>query len=359
MELGETLSYPTSQTESGPTREWVPPPPDPAPVTDPTSAPTATYLPPTDEGEAPPSELAFTASPDAAGTTPSEEASETNEAFSVGPQQRHRPDAGWGTPLLILCLASWAILATIAAAWLKYRESHFRPPHPLEVVPDVDGDKPGARKVSSIKGTEMPRVHRALSDHLITPLGQPITLGDLRVTPGNLEWSKVQITSERGGKPLDLDGQALKLHLKLENLSKTLAFVPLDAYYVRRYPIPDDLKGMYDHAQYLPYSYLKVGNRSPFLYGGPAGYSKVGTGRDRDLVVGQKINIELKPGESLETFICTDPTNKHAKRLFANLDKNEELLWRIRLRRGAVEVKGKLKPASAVIGVRFTASQLP
>ena len=368
MDLEETLSYPAPPPEMTPTQEWVPPSPDPAPVPEPPAETTAAYMPPTDPG-APSPELAFSTSQEAETTQATSTETQNENAFAVGPQQRRRPEAGWGTPLLILCLASWAILATIAAAWLKYRETHYRPPHPLELVPDLEGDKPGARKVQGEDGPKLPPLDRELASHLVIGLGETLTLGNLRVTTGKAEWSKVQLVSEEGGRPLNLDGKALKLHLKLENVSTNVAFAPLDAFFVRRFPAgkrPNEDEEAFEHTERGPYNYLLVGEyakglklyeKNP-LYGGPAGWNSVRSRRQREFVVGQQANAELMPGKTMDTFVCTDPIDPKATKLFNKMGEKEKLFWRIRLRRGVVEHKGKLKSATAVIGVRFTADQI-
>ena len=73
-------------------------------------------------------------------------------------------------------------------------------------------------------------------------------------------------------------------------------------------------------------------------------------------VVGQELERELKPGEEMETFICTDPEDK---RLEEALRRHKgALLWRVQLRRGSVVHGDRRIPCTAVIGVEFESSDI-
>ena len=66
------------------------------------------------------------------------------------PQIRAPADrGGWLIALLVVPLISYSILATIAVVYLRF--FHSAPttqPHPLEMIPDIEGEKPGAKRVN-------------------------------------------------------------------------------------------------------------------------------------------------------------------------------------------------------------------
>src|SRR5262249_34741126 len=71
--------------------------------------------------------------------------------------------------------------------------------------------------------------------------------------------------------------------------------------------------------------------------------------QNRSWVVGRKDEaVFLKPGETLETFVSTDGRDP---RVVGALAADEPLLYRVHLRVGLVEHRGREVPATAVIGV--------
>lgn len=295
----------------------------------------------------------------------------TNEGETTAPSalhssaSRHRASSGWGLPLLIIPLISWAIFATVALLMLRARESKL-PPHPLEMMPDIDGDKTGGRKVSG-RGYNMPKVVTELPSNLRVKLGESIRLGDLRVTPERVGWGRIQLRTEGSDQVHEPDEQALKLHLRFENVSENLAFSPLDSYFVRRWPAKKreiENEGAYMHTKYPPFTFMEIGSGKNLkrFYGGPTGWSDEEGRRKlrqvREFIVGQDINREVLPGKDLPTYIASDPEDPKWLAALKKLGKKDPILWRIRVRRGGVMVDGSLKSATAVIGVEFTADQI-
>ena len=93
-------------------------------------------------------------------------------------------------------------------------------------------------------------------------------------------------------------------------------------------------------------------------------------GLKRDWLEGRK-NADregLEPGESAETFVCTDGWNPAIQLLLFGLEADGKgtqkpysgnLLWRVQLRRGLIAHKDRKLPATCVIGVEFTSADLP
>ena len=59
----------------------------------------------------------------------------------------------------------------------------------------------------------------------------------------------------------------------------------------------------------------------------------------------------------MKTFVCTDPENR-ALAEAVKASRGQTIEWRVQVRRGAVDVKGRRIPASCVIGVEFTDKQI-
>src|SRR5207237_4416632 len=113
------------------------------------------------------------ASPEPASNEPMPDLAELSALASSVPSG-HRPDPRMRERLFVILvlvpLISYAILATIAIAILYMRPAG---PHPLEFLPDLEGDHKGAKQT---KGKTM-RINRVdpncpMPAHLLQPLGQ-------------------------------------------------------------------------------------------------------------------------------------------------------------------------------------------
>jgi DNA-directed RNA polymerase subunit RPC12/RpoP len=252
---------------------------------------------------------------------------------------------------LLLPLASYAILATILLIILAIKLNNTTTPTLLDKIPDLDGDNPGVKKRGELhhwqgndKLTRLP-----LPSSLRTPLGQTLTVGALEVTPTKVVQTKVAYYDEKApNKPWPCEYDSLVLHLRLRNTASDYAFTPLDNYFDRKYhPSTGDVK---------PFTQLEIGER--VFYGGPAEwYSRNRKGdnhTDRQWLKGRKDFDEegLGPGQTMKTFVCTDGNDANV--VVAAAEFQGAFLWRVHLRRGLVNVKGKDVSATAVVGVQFT-----
>jgi hypothetical protein len=278
-------------------------------------------------------------------------ANEEEDLARAIPKPRIRPPAdrgGWLIALLIVPLISYSILATIAVIYLRwFHETPTNQPHPLETIPDLEGENPGVRpgkKRVSVNFKE--RQERDLPPRLRTRLGEPIQIGDLNVEPLSVEFRKIEFLSPQS-EPVASADPVLVLNLRLTNTSENLAFHPLDPYFERRWvPVKDQGKAG------MPFTYLTVGK--DHFYGGPIKTEE--REEHRESIKGQRLGHELQPGESFETFICTspdDPVQGAVER------SRQPMLWRVQVRRGLVKTpnRGDVS-ASAVIGVEFTRDQV-
>jgi hypothetical protein len=287
-------------------------------------------------------------------------------AFGGGgaPVVRRSSGVNWFLPLVVLPLISYSVLATGVIVFLimqvQQARSYNRRFNPFEKVPDVSGDNPGGRKILNYSSS---LVRDPLPPHLVTELGKPLTIGSLEVTPLRVERKRVAVLVENFVKPEPCQHDSLVLHLRLKNISNDEVFVPLDNYFDRHYSMTTGG---------LPplTNLLAVDTRPPLrFYGGPAPWFPPGSKNRRQWVEGRNITRQdaLKPGEEAETFLCTDGEDPRMPLLIDGV--NEEglkvrepyrgkFLWRIQVRRGAVQILGKEYWACAVIGVAFSAETI-
>jgi hypothetical protein len=280
---------------------------------------------------------------------------------------RPRSRSGWHIALFIIPLISYAVLASIAAGilWFRQQELKSKPTtDPLKVLPDVDGEFPTNQKGSkrkvidrlySMRSKIYPKPSTPLPDGLKVHLGKTLELGELEVTPLRIEQGSIEMT-EKGATMTERVEGAWKLYLRFKNLSPDLAYYPMDRYFTR-YWRADGKRGTPPrfHTDLEPYTYLEVGSKK--FYGGPAGFYDLDldrvnkSGNANEYIVGQDFR-QLKPGEEMETFICTDPTDEKWQQALAKHDG--EYLWRVQVRRGSVLHEGRRIPCTAVLGVQFT-----
>jgi hypothetical protein len=261
----------------------------------------------------------------------------------VEPRVRPARGGGWVIAIVIVPLISYSILATIAIILLltQIRDAT----HPLEMIPDIEGDHKGGATRGGRHGSveiRMPDPAQSLPSRLRVPLATPpqtLAVGDLDVTPLKVERGPLAWSLGPGTQQFSED--VLILTLKLRNRSRDVTLFPMDRYFVRAWSKkPGDMK---------PYTMLEIGARR--FYGGALDWS-----RKNEYIKGQDVNRELKPGEEMTTFICTNP-EEHALKALDSYDGR--LLWRVQLRRGLVrwttrDGVEREDPATAVIGVEFT-----
>jgi hypothetical protein len=266
-------------------------------------------------------------------------------------QRRRALGGGLWMILVIIPLMSYSILATLALAILYQRRA---PPHPLEMVPDIKGEYPGAtRRQKGELLVPMPRPDTELPSHLRVPLGRAIRVGDLEALPETVELRRVAVryyqTPEKA--PVLSEGEALVLYLKLRNISRDVVFRPTDRSFDRRW-----VKKPGETDADMPYTFLEMVSSRRRFYGGAVSWQPR-PARDelRDYVEGQDHDRELRPGEEMTTLVCTSPEDRVAEALGPY---QGELLWRVQLRRGLVRVGSRDVSATAVIGVVFSRQEI-
>jgi hypothetical protein len=221
--------------------------------------------------------------------------------------------------VLLIFLVPYAILATLVIAYLLYHQGRAYD-DPLERLPDPNPKNGGPRLQERVKHDSI------LPDKLKIRLGQSLQIGVLQVTP-----VKVRRT----------ENDELILHLKMKNVSSDLLFNPVSADFLKY--APGSLSAN------RPYTYLdsrvkKIYGGYPEWLQGPEGNEELHQGGD------------IGPGHEEWVRIVTDLRDKNAVKSIAA--SNENLVWRVQVRRGFVEVRGKQVSATAVVGVEFNASAI-
>jgi hypothetical protein len=269
--------------------------------------------------------------------SPSHESSTTNlpAALTTPTVRMPQKARAWVLPLLIVPLISYSVLMTIAVGILYLRLQ--QQVHPLEAIPD-QGDNKGATHKGSSSIDRMPNPEQDLPSRLRVELGHSLRVGDIEVTPVKIAHRQIQFQEGPNRDPTKQP--TLALELRIRNVSDDVYFKPLDPYFNRHWN-PNKPSGM------KPYSFLTVDSKRFF---GPLPWQPRSQARWRMSVVGQDLDKELKPGEEMTTFICTDPQDSAPAAL-----KNAKgpFVWRIHVRRGLVKVGDKEVSATAVVGVEF------
>jgi hypothetical protein len=260
-------------------------------------------------------------------------------------RMRRPPERASATSWALIILIPYAIFMTAMALrlWFQTRE----PPSPLEYLPD-EGENRGVTKKGEGRVSQYQQrwqVDSSLPSKLRVSLGNTLRVGALEVTPTEVKRSRVTYCYTQGSKPDTSAKDALVLRLHLKNVSNDQQFCPTDPAFDARWDDPRQPK---------PYTYLDFGAEK--FFGGPIDYPYGKHGRM--YMQGQENDPQpLGPGEERTTVVCTDPDKSDQVRKALAKAKGS-MLWRVRLRRGLVDVGNKQKSATAVIGVEFAASDI-
>lgn len=235
---------------------------------------------------------------------------------ALTPQRRFDDRGGLFMPILLIFLVPYAIFTTAFIAYLLYT---WPKDNPLKNLPDIG---PRGQPRLQVKH-DLP-----LDKDMKTALGQPIQVGDIKVTP-----LKVRLTPE----------QDLVLEFKAKNMSTNVSFNPIADEYMRY------SKKSMDSGR--PYTYLErvSGGNLNKVYGGDLEWFKGSNRVDSDMEIG--------PGEEAVIHLATDVYYR-TREVPAIVKGKEPLVWRVQVRRGLVEVDGKGISATTVIGVEFTSRDI-
>ncbi|MFO0801242.1 MAG: hypothetical protein U0804_27575 [Gemmataceae bacterium] len=285
------------------------------------------------------------------------------EAPSPGPRRRDRrperderpaparerpvPTAGGSLNTIIkigfFALIPYALLMTVLAVYgLFIREGKPPEGHPLSLIPDGRGEFPPADRRKT--GKLAVPLDGPLPPELRAGLGKKVTVGDVEVEPVSVAVRKLSVVREpdRGKAQTQYLSRGVVLTLNVRNTSADLSFHPLDPAFNRK-TFPSD----------TPPTALVVGKDT--FAGGPVAwpfdrnvkraYESAQAGDDQP----------LGPGESRKYVVTSDARDVVVK---AVQGARDTILWRVQVRRGLVEYRGREVPVTALIGVEFQASDV-
>ena len=342
-------ALPPAPEPFAPTMTWHGSPPAPAPANDATL--------PSWMDHAPDGVASAPAPAPAAG----EEAHEEAYTPSV---RKPRDGGGWFIGLVFIPLISYSVLATVAVIvlWYRLQQAPPPPPNPLETLPSFDpNDADHSTHLKLDQRNQMPVFRNmdvktatlSLPDNLVVRMGkgQKLQVGDLEIEPLKVSLEKVAVDVQGYDKPEPCQYPSLVLFLKLRNISKDVAFQPMDVYFDRKW------KGKGEPPP-LTLLELQGENHPTRFFGGPAEFHMAPlTARSNtdppQSVHGDHCTTVLNPGESMETFVATDGQDKAASEAINRY--RGKLQWRVHLRRGIVKLdEHRYVPVSSVVGVDFT-----
>ncbi len=281
---------------------------------------------------------------------PRNEDSDTDPDEKPNRTGRARPAASTGggaKNIVLILLAGYAFVATGLAVYGLFFKSGGGASdtgHPLSTIPDNFGefDPVSRKKVTQHKfrvDGELPVAQRAT-------LGGKVVIGQIEVQPIRIEKRPLQIRSEgtdqREKKVTTRTAAALVLTLDIKNTSSDLPIFPMDPAFTRRATKTDQ-----------PITRLVVGPKTYF--GGEIEWPLSNVYKKKSEVQQANDTIPLKPGESREYVVFTEASLDLVRTAETAKDP---LQWRVQLRRGLIEYKGKDLPVTAVIGVDFKGSEI-
>jgi hypothetical protein len=275
--------------------------------------------------------------PGASRREPAPEELREDEPPRPGRSARGRAPAAGGVPVAVVyALGAYAIVVTgLAVYGLFFKSAELPPEHPLSTIPDNFGEFPPAdrKKVSAARfplDGELPADQKAR-------IGGKIEVGQLQIVPVQIEKRKLTLVREGEKKPVEMPaGDGLVLRLRVKNTSPDLAIFPLDPAFQRKETRGD-----------TPATRIVVGGE--MFAGGPVTWPFVRTTREYEREQEDEVR-PLAPGETRDYFVCSAPTPRV---LDAVKNPKESALWRVQVRRGLIEFRGKNVPVTAIIGVEF------
>jgi phage FluMu protein Com len=285
--------------------------------------------------------------------------------------------------MFLMILLPYAVIMTLIAGYYAFKYFGGQSTHPLEYIPDVTPEYPRGSDKKSVK---MPPPDQELPDKLKVPLGNSLALGDLEVTPERIEYRKIAAYQKLKGKAptVEASPRCLVLTMRVKNASTDVWFRPTDGYFDRMFksdpkdaPRELDRKNIRDNTPRIyvtvngkredankeqhPYDFIDVGNKR--FYGGcilhPVDHDKytpLPQGLEREYMEGQENDINpLPPGEERRVVFAAYPKNGVANEAMSH---KGPMIWRVLLRRGLVNYKGKDLSVCTVVGVEFNSSDI-
>ncbi len=236
-------------------------------------------------------------------------------------------------------LLPYALLMTVLAVYGLVLRPGAPEGHPLSTIPDDFGEFPASDR-KKVSKRSFP-IHGELPPELRVALGGRLELGDIEIEPAKVEVRPLALfvkTATRTTPELPRATPALVLTLRIRNRSANLWIHPMDPAFTRKARGTDQ-----------PATGLEVGGRK--FWGGAIDWPVANQRFERVYERAQAADaVPLGPGESRDYAVFTDTDSAI---LEAVESAGTPLLWRVQVRRGLIEYRGKEIPVTAVIGVEF------
>jgi hypothetical protein len=250
---------------------------------------------------------------------PAETGSAEHQADQLSTFRRPRPivDRSYVSLMAFMFLIPYCVLSTAIVVYLMYQLA--QQPHPLDFLPDPvkDKGKGGPHETERIKHDQ------PLAEHQKVPIGTAVTIGALQVQP-------LEVGTDEFGD--------LRLVLRVKNISTNQTFSPVH---------PNFLKKTQGAKIGMPYSFIDS-SKFKRIYDQRLEFKR---GADDKL----DEEGELRPGQEEEIRLTTKENKEVVKNI---VDSDENMTWRVQLRRGLVDHRGHKVSATAIIGVQFNAKAI-
>ena len=234
--------------------------------------------------------------------------------------------------MLLLVVGSYASAITIVLIYLLAAGRT----HQLESLPDL---KPPMKK-GEISATFYSPKNDLPSGHVLK-LGQSQRFGNVRVTPIKVTRGLVKFEHYSGKSALEFsDTQPLlKLWLKFENVSRDQTFSPLDALLIFKRSTQNKGEKVFANNFLVAAENRKLIRSIFHAYDMPP--------HSEFAMIGQKLDTELPPGETWQTFV---PSEEEAVEL------KGDLVWRVQIRKGYHPKS--LRGVTTLIDVQFNSQDI-
>ncbi len=236
--------------------------------------------------------------------------------------------------ILLIVVGSYASAVTIVLVYMLI----FGRISALESLPDL---RPPTNKNGDISWQYNPPTNNLPSGHVLS-LGDSQRFGSVRVTPVKVTRGPLKFEHYTGqaGAARDASEPVLKLWVKFENVSRDQTFIPLDPWvlFTRR---SIDMGRVIQANGFLS---LDASRKDPkaerfYFFDMPI--------HSEFRIIGQNLNRELRPGDSVETFI---PSEEDARKLSGSL------VWRFQFRKGYN--RQSERGVTTLVDVRFNSSDI-
>lgn len=253
---------------------------------------------------------------------------------------------GLGAPFYLLLLYAVIMTGLVVYGFAFRYGTQIDPGHPLSAIPDNFGEFPASERRKQGQLKNLPDA--PLPPELRVALGKKLEVGPLEIVPTQVEVRRLEVVTvaNSGRSHRTTRSQAVVLTLRIRNASSDVVLHPMDPAFARKFA------GMTDEPK--PGTTLEVGEKK--YRGGAFSWPRTSESSPREFELAQQDDgTPLLPGQTRDYVVFTDMDARIVK---AVTTASEPMLWRVQVRRGFVELRGKEVPVTAIFGVEFRSSDV-